>query len=311
MWKLPALVIPDVVPKMAAAPIQIRKSLQRPATPSARPGRAVSPSAHGPASSARSHGCRRPGSAVLEFAAAKSRPLPSEIEGRRQQIGAWSGKRNDAAVSRSPVSIVANVLDVGTHHDRLAVPRRREGVSRTDIHPRPLRQREGISHVDVLRSGIDDPVPRTSRPRTNGVSHSAPILAVTAGTPIAVLPSLVPVLVRVLYCHRSSATPPSNPNIGSDSPNTLSLCAAIALPPLSSWVFPSGPAIVMMLGWVISNRLKVVVKRPVSIFTPVSACVVLLGGNTAPTLTKFSGHDMRCLKGLRYSLRRAIYSRLA
>ena len=41
--------------------------------------RAVSPSAHGPASNARSHGCRRPGSAVLELAAANSRPSPQKL----------------------------------------------------------------------------------------------------------------------------------------------------------------------------------------------------------------------------------------
>ena len=111
------------------------------------------------------------------------------------------------------------------------------------------------------------------------------MLAVTAGTPTAVRPSVAP--LGVATCLPSiNATPPSNRIAGVISPNTLSSAPRLRCLPLSCWEDWGNPGTVIMLGCSISNRLSVVVKRPVSIFTPVSACVVLLGGNTVPTLEK-------------------------
>ena len=113
-------------------------------------------------------------------------------------------------------------------------------------------------------------LPVSVRPGTNGVSHSAPILALTAGTPTAVLPLVAPLWVFTCTAiDQGDAT--ENRIAGSDLAEDVDLRAAIALPAVELLGGSAPPATVIMLGCSISNRLRVVVNRPVSIFTPVSA----------------------------------------
>ena len=99
----------------------------------------------------------------------------------------------------------------------------------------------------------------------------------------AIQPLVRPPWVWVSTALRNIA-PPSTRKPGVGSPKKLSSSPWLTCWPARTWVLLL--TLVMTLGWLIWNRLAVVVSLPQSTFTPASYWVDTKGGKIVPALAK-------------------------
>ncbi|MCY1310905.1 hypothetical protein D9M70_611470 [compost metagenome] len=113
-------------------------------------------------------------------------------------------------------------------------------------------------------------LPVSVRPATHGVSHSAPRLTDSLGTPTGRLPTVARLPVRVNSASRK-VTPPSRRSPRSGSPATLNSSPRLRC----SLSTPYTPLVSWPLGLVISKALSVSMALSRSSFTPTSFCLAL------------------------------------
>src|SRR5262245_29448086 len=114
---------------------------------------------------------------MLAHHRSRPRSSPLEVERGRQQIGTRRAEREHAVIGRGPIRFVADILDIGADHDRLAIPRGHKGVTGADIDPCPFRQRDDICCIVILRARVYHP----TRERQTGDKPRIPFRADVGG----------------------------------------------------------------------------------------------------------------------------------